>query len=158
MTSEKLKMYTARITQASKSELTVIMYEIIIEDLQEARVAINSNNKELLVKELKHASKFLNELMATLDYSYQLSYELMSLYIYVNKIILTSIVKEKAYHMDTALSIMNKLLLAFKEVAKEDTSGPVMMNTEQIYAGLTYGKGTLNEMYLDNQGNRGFMA
>lgn len=158
MTSEKLKMYTARITQASKSELTVIMYEIIIEDLQEARVAINSNNKELLVKELKHASKFLNELMATLDYSYQLSYELMSLYIYVNKIILTSIVKEKDYHMDTALSIMNKLLLAFKEVAKEDTSGPVMMNTEQIYAGLTYGKGTLNEMYLDNQGNRGFMA
>ncbi len=158
MTSEKLKMYTARITQASKSELTVIMYEIIIEDLQEARVAINSNNKELLVKELKHASKFLNELMATLDYSYQLSYELMSLYIYVNKIILTSIVKEKDYHIDTALSIMNKLLLAFKEVAKEDTSGPVMMNTEQIYAGLTYGKGTLNEMYLDNQGNRGFMA
>lgn len=158
MKNERLKTYTARITQASKSELTVIMYEIIMEDIKEAREASLKGEKELLVKELKHASKFLNELMSTLDFSYKISFELMSLYIYLNKLILSSIAKEKDYQLDTVLSILNKLLLAFKEVAKSDNSGPVMMNTEQIYAGLTYGKGTLNEMYLDGQGNRGFMA
>jgi flagellar protein FliS len=34
-----------------------------------------------------------------------------------------------------------------------------MKNTGQLYAGLTYGKGVLNETYVDpNQQNRGFLA
>ena len=34
-----------------------------------------------------------------------------------------------------------------------------MSNTQQVYAGLTYGRGSLNEMYVDpNQASRGFRA
>lgn len=35
---------------------------------------------------------------------------------------------------------------SFEQVAKEDHSGPVMEHSQQLYAGLTYGKGTLNEV------------
>ena len=35
---------------------------------------------------------------------------------------------------------MKKLYTAFAEVMKEDTSAPLMRNTQQIYAGYTNGK------------------
>ena len=49
---------------------------------------------------------------------------------------------------------------SFEQVAKQDTSGAVMANTQQIYAGLTYGKGTLNEVSMSLDGNTygGFKA
>ena len=47
----------------------------------------------------------------------------------------------------------------FDGIKMQDTSGPVMQNVQQVYAGLTYGKGTLNETYLNVQDyNRGFQA
>ena len=55
--------------------------------------------------------------------------------------------------------IFEKLLIGYKKVSEEDTSGPVMKNTQQVYAGLTYGRGTLNEMYVNgNEARRGFMV
>ena len=51
------------------------------------------------------------------------------------------------------------LLESFEEVARQDESGPVMENTQQIYAGLTYGKDSLNEVFLQGDENsRGFRA
>ena len=53
--------------------------------------------------------------------------------------------------------VMGKLKEAFIKVAKQDNSAPVMKNTQQVYAGLTYGKGSLNEVLLTgNDSNRGY--
>jgi flagellar protein FliS len=47
----------------------------------------------------------------------------------------------------------------FVEVAKQDTRGPVMENTQQVYAGLTYGRNALNEVLVNaNESSRGFRA
>lgn len=158
MTKEALQGYTARITQASKSELIVIIYEIIISSAKEA---IGAHNKKDIVsfdKELKQAQKLLRELMVALDYSYQISFDLLSLYIFVNKQFITAIIKKKPDTLDSAVSVLEKLLIGFEGVSKEDTSGPMMYNTQQLYAGLTYGKGTLNETYIDPEDrNRGFI-
>ena len=52
---------------------------------------------------------------------------------------------------------MTKLKAAFEEVAKQDTSEPLMENTQQVYAGLTYGKGSLNEVLMSrDEYNRGY--
>lgn len=55
--------------------------------------------------------------------------------------------------------IFEALLPSFKEVAKQDDSEAVMKNVQTIYAGLTYGRGTLNET-IDSgaDANRGFEA
>ena len=46
---------------------------------------------------------------------------------------------------------------SFEEVAKQDGSGPVMENTQQVYAGLTYGRDSLSEVTMyGNMANRGF--
>ncbi|MBQ7200193.1 MAG: hypothetical protein IJS24_02325 [Eubacterium sp.] len=49
---------------------------------------------------------------------------------------------------------------SFKEVAKQDTSKPLMENTQTIVAGLTYGPGSdLRETIgVGVSSNRGFMA
>lgn len=159
MKKELVQEYTLRITQASRSELIVIMYEIILNDLASARESYEKQDMQTYDRELLHAGRFLSELMGSLDYSVPLSYRLMSLYIFTNKELTTARIKKNPELLDGVEDVMEKLMAAFHKVSEEDTSGPVMQNTQQIYAGLTYGRGTLNEMYVNgNEARRGFVV
>lgn len=159
MQKEAIQAFTARITQASKSELIVILYEMILTEIKEAEEAFEREDLEAFDKDLKQAQKYLGELMAALDYRYKLAYNLSSLYQYVNKRIITAMIQRKPDFLESAVSVLQKLLTGFEGVSKEDTSGPMMRNTQQLYAGLTYGKGTLNETYIDpNDRSRGFIV
>ncbi len=159
MNNELIKAFTARVTQASKSELTVILYEMILTEIKEAREAFEKGDMTAFDKELKLAQKYITELQATLNYSYAISYDLLSLYLYVNKRIIQAILRRIPDTLDSAESVLNKLLVGFQGVCQIDNSGPVMRNTQQLYAGLTYGKGYLNETFIDpNDKSRGFIA
>ena len=70
---------------------------------------------------------------------------------------ITSSFAGKDKGLDSAESVIGKLSSAFHEIASQDDSEAVMENTQQIVAGLTYGKGTLNEADM-SAGNRGFLA
>jgi flagellar protein FliS len=159
MKKEAIQAFAARVTQASKSELIVILYEMILEEITEAKEAYAAENLTVFDKELKQAQKYVNELIVALDFQYTVSYDLVSLYLYVNKRIITAIIKRNPVSLDSAESVLKKLLTGFEGVSKEDKSGPMMRNTQQLYAGLTYGKGKLNETYIDpSNRNRGFIA
>lgn len=159
MRKEAIQGFTARITQASKSEMTVILYEMLLVELKEAREAYEISDLILFDKELKQAQRYVNELMATLDYRYAVAYELLSLYLYVNREIITAIMKRNPETLKSVEVVLNILLVGFEGVSKEDNSGPIMRNTQQLYAGLTYGKGKLNETSIDpNSNSRGFIA
>ncbi len=159
MKKEVIQAFTARVTQASRSELTVILYEMILTELEEAKEAYEIEDLNTFDRELKRAQKYVNELIVSLDYQYQIAYDLVSLYLYINKRIITAIIKRNPVSLDSAKVVLDKLLIGFKGVSSEDQSGPMMRNTQQLYAGLTYGKGTLNETYIDpSNGNRGFIA
>lgn len=157
MEKDKIQEFTMRVTQASKTELVVILYDVILSDLREASKQLDQGNKEGYNKELQHTLKCINELMATLDYTIELSRDLLSLYSFINKEVISAMMKKDAQGLGTVASVITKLKDAFEEVSKQDKSGPVMENTQQVYAGLTYGKGTLNESYLGSyEQNRGF--
>lgn len=159
MNKEAIQSFTARITQASKSELIVILYEMTLVRIEEAEKAYKDNNLNVFDKELRGAQRYVSELMAALDYRYVISYDLLSLYLYTNKHIITALVKQNPTTLQSAKNILKKLLVGFEGVSKLDTSGPMMRNTQQLYAGLTYGKGSLNETYIDpSNKNRGFIA
>lgn len=159
MDKELVKTFATRVTQATRTELVVIMYEIILSDMNAARESFNQGDTEQFIREIKHGQKFLNELMATLDYQYGLAYDLMSLYIYVSQTLVTAVTKKSPDSLKDGEAVLQKLLTGFQEISKADNSGPVMKNAQQLYAGLTYGKGVLNEAYIDpNEQNRGFKA
>ena len=52
--------------------------------------------------------------------------------------------------------MVRKLKDAYETISEQDDSGAVMENTQAVYAGLTYGRGALNESLADQGSSRGF--
>ena len=160
MKAESIKIYTRRITSANKSELIVIIYDIIEENLTLAEEALLEGNRETCKKELKQAVSFVKELLVNLDMNYEVSRNLASLYIYVSRCLNFALVSGKKEEIEAARKVVVKLGKSFREVAKTDKSESVMENAQQIYAGMTYGKGLNLDETLINPAfeNRGFRA
>lgn len=159
MDKEVAKTFATRVSQATRTELVVITYEIILWDIHSATENFNKGNEASFIQDIKHGQKFINELMGSLDYQYDISKNLLNLYVYVNKCFVDAMHKKSIEELSSAKEVLEILLEGFKEIRKEDKYGTVMTNTGQLYAGLTYGKGVLNETYVDpNQQNRGFLA
>lgn len=55
-------------------------------------------------------------------------------------------------------AVITRLRDAYREVAAQDESTPVMENSQEIYAGLTYGRDSLTENMAYESTNRGFRA
>lgn len=155
MTDEAKKNFTMRITQANKSELVVILYEIYLTYLEDALHA--GEKKEEFHQAIRKARKCMDELIGSLDFTYELSHRLFQLYVYVNKEMVAADVRGKTDSLRICRRIMQGLMEAYREVSRQDTSGPVMENAQTVYAGLTYGRGSLTENMMQ-QGNRGFFA
>lgn len=159
MEHKAIQAYSTRITQANRSELVVITFEIILDEMESARAYCDSGELILCAEELKRAQRFLNELMGSLDYQYAVSKNLMSLYIFVNKQLIKAIMEKNTDPLIPAAATMERLLIGFREMSIQDKSGPLMQNTQKIFAGLTYGRTKLNETFLSaNEASRGFLA
>lgn len=159
MDNEQIREYTARISQANRSELVVILYELFMYSIDTADTAFGSGDKDTAVKYLKKSQECICELRRSLDFKYEISHNLAVLYKYVHEFIVASITRREPANFDEIKKVMKSLQSAFIEIAKQDKSGAVMQNTQQVYAGLTYGKGTLNEVFMNsNEQSRGFKA
>lgn len=158
MKPESIKIYTRRIASANKSEIIVILYDIIGENLAEAEEALEKGKMEEGKKSLKEAIRFVKELLLSLDMKYEISGNLASLYIYITRCLNFALVNGKIEEIQTAREMINRLSNAFLQVSKQDDSEPLMENTEQLFAGFTYGKnlGLSETMVDDRRENRGY--
>ena len=154
MNQEMIRAYTARISQANRSQLTVILFDIMLDCFSSARKSAPGEARTYLRK----SREFLNELMGSLDYQYPISFELMSLYMYSDKRIVKAMVEGDMDVLTVVEHIFTKLRSSFETISEEDHSQGVMANAETIYAGLTYGKDSLNEAVMSGKGKRGFEA
>ena len=160
MKAESVKIFTRRITSANKSELIVIIYDIIEENLALAKKALAEGDRETYRNEIKQAISFVKELLVSLDMNYEVSKNLASLYIYVSRCLNFALVSGKKEEIEAAEKVLRKLGDSFREVAKTDESKPVMENTQRVYAGITYGRGLdLDEaLVAPAMESRGFRA
>lgn len=155
MTKSEINAYANRVTSASKTELIVIMFEIAKNYIETALKESEQGNMELYKHNLRKAKQFVSELNSSLDMKYKMSYDLMSLYMYMNRTLVTAILTYDTSKLPSVLNMLEMLRQAFEQVSKQDDSGPVMKNVQTVYAGLTYSGTSLNEMY-DSQANRGY--
>ena len=160
MKAESVKIFTRRITSANKSEIIVIIYDIIEENLALAKKALAEGDRETYRNEIKQAISFVKELFVSLDMNYEVSKNLASLYIYVSRCLNFALVSGKKEEIEAAEKVLRKLGDSFREVAKTDESKPVMENTQRVYAGITYGRGLdLDETLVAHaMESRGFRA
>jgi flagellar secretion chaperone FliS len=94
--------------------------------------------------------------MEALDFSYEVSFHLMQIYQFINRQVSTAVLKKEPAVLKYVASAVTKLKEAFEEVSKQDSSGPMMENTQTVYAGLTYSKSDLTEDLRDQGSSRGF--
>ena len=160
MKAESVKIFIRRITSANKSEIIVIIYDIIEENLALAKKALAEGDGETYRNEIKQAISFVKELLVSLDMNYEVSKNLASLYIYVSRCLNFALVSGKKEEIEAAEKVLRKLGDSFREVAKTDESKPVMENTQRVYAGITYGRGLdLDEtLVAPAMESRGFRA
>lgn len=158
MNSEKKQEFSARVATANRSALVVILYDMILEYITEAEAFFQRGDLENFKGELEKARECVKELVSALDMQYQLSTDLARLYLYVNRTLTRSIVKKEKKELDSARNVIAGLRESFAEVAKQDNSPTLMKNAQEIYAGITYGKHSLNENLSDQGGERGFFV
>ncbi len=159
MNKEKQKDFARRITQANRTELLLVTYDILIEEIEDIQQYHQTGDIEEYRHSAKRAQRFVAELMSTLDLNYPISVHLLRLYEYVQRLLIKSDVSGRPDRLDSAKQVISGLRTAFAKVAESDTSAPLMENTQSVFAGLTYGKGSLNETDLDpNSSKRGFLA
>ncbi|SEW30309.1 flagellar export chaperone FliS [[Clostridium] fimetarium] len=155
MTKEEINGYSYRVTQASRTELLVIMYDVTLNYISDSISYFENENVERFREDIKKAQRVINQLTSALDQTYEISLELMRLYIYMNNVLVRSSIRKEVEELKVVVGMIQKLRSAFEKVSEQDKSGPIMINTQQVYAGLTYSNDGLNE-YHDQTTKRGF--
>ncbi len=159
MTKEQVSTYTMRISQANVSALAVIIYDMVLDYMDEGMEYYEKKDTVHFEGAMQKAQAALQELMAMSKVDSQVACDVMSLYLFIDKQLLMSIVKQEPVHLSECRGYLERLRASFIEISKTDTDAPLMEHTQQVYAGLTYGKGRLNESFdpiADR--NRGFQA
>ena len=158
MDKELKQIFTRRLSQCNKGEMIVITYEIGFAYLNDAEKAYKEGNHEAFKEGILKSQKVLRQLIGALDFKYKISSNLYQLYQYCNRILSVTLYKNNLSGIEEARKVLTPLYNSFVEAAKQDTSEPLMQNTQQVYAGMTYGKGELTENYLNNDNHRGFLV
>jgi len=158
MNEQLVKEFQNKIVNANQSDLLVINYEMLMAELDAATERFEEEDRQGFTNSMRLATRLLRELSDNLDFRFSIAKELMSLYIFVNKTFLEAAQKHTVQPLKAAKDVLNMLLLGWKEVSKKEVgAAPLYKNSQQVYAGLTYGKGELNETVYSN-GIRGFEA
>lgn len=158
MIDGKKQEYTLKITNANKSQLVVIIYDIALDYLAESKEAYKMGNNKKFRDAVIHAQKCVENLITGLDLEYEVSHMLWRIYFYINRRMIEAVKNVSIEPINEIDDIIIKLRSSFDEISKSDSSGPMMGNTQSIVAGITYGRNTLNEALQNNGENRGYFV
>ena len=155
MQKEQIREFTLRISQGNKSEIIVVLFDVLRVYLEAAEKA---SSYEKLKEEIRNAQAVIYDLRKSLNRKYEIAVSLDSLYSYWYKTLEMAVVKNDNSNIPAVKRMTVKIRDAFDKAAQTDDSAPAMSNTEKVYAGLTYGRGALSETTDITGGGRGFLA
>ncbi len=158
MQKELIQDFTRRISQCNRGGMIVVTYDIYFAYSKDAKEEYGKGDHEAFKEAVHKAQKVLSRLIGGLDFSYPIAKNLYALYMYSRNSLSKALYENRLEGIEDADRILQRLYAAFVEAAKQDASEPLMSNTQQVYAGMTYGKSRLNENYMENDQERGFFA
>jgi len=154
---QKKEDYAAKVVNAAPLELLIINYELAVKYLNDANAALIDRDYGAFKKYAENARDYLNLLMTSLDMAYDISRELMRIYIYINGLVIKAEASKSPDYLTTAADMLTQLMDSFRAVYEPDTDVPADPNAQTVYAGLTYKDGKLSE-FVDETADRGFKA
>lgn len=158
MTKEMKQQFTFRITQANPTDMVVILYEMTLQFLAEAKEAMETGEQEVSKECFRKVRGCLNELIQSLHMEYEIAVNLYKLYMFCIRRLAYAQVREDAPVLSEIEMVIDKLRDAYAKIASQNPAAPVMSNTETVYSGLTYGKGALAEDVTNQSTNRGMLV
>lgn len=176
MKKEDKQQFTLRITQANSTDLVVILYEMMLCYLEDAKAALQSAETTALPEgssfqgvhaipkadgfrdAIRKARGCLNELMSSLHLQYEPAPALMRLYLFCMRRLALAEGRRDEGMLGEVKRIIEPLCDAYRQIAGQNSAGPVMNNSQTVYAGLTYGRNTLTENMADQGANRGILV
>ena len=157
MTDENIKIFSERIASSNRTGLISVLFDIYSEYNDEAISALEKNDVDGFTKAIGHAEEVVIHLKQDLDFSYDISFSLYSLYQYVLAGLARAVYQKSREPLMEASMVMDSLGEAFRELAENDDSAPLIKNAEKVYYGMTYGKKDINKI-SDSDESRGFLA
>lgn len=157
MTNEKKQEFTMRMTQSNRTELIVAIYDLFLEYMKDAKESFSAGDMEEFRRAVSNAQPVISELSSCLDFKYDISFQLQEIYRYCSRCLASALGKEDPKELEGAVISITNIRKAYYEISLNDKSPALMQNSQKVYAGLTYGKGSLNETTADNP-SRGFKA
>ena len=82
MTQEKKQEYTLKITQANKTQMITILYEMVIDYISDAEEAMDLGKRDLTERNLQYAQSVIDELIRSVNRRIELGRMLHKLYIF----------------------------------------------------------------------------
>lgn len=156
MVSEAKKTFSYRISQANRTELIVILYDMALEYIKDAKAAKERADYQWNVRQAK---RVVDRLCTVLDLQYEIALQLFRVYMNISRMLVRAGMDGQEALLDSVEKQLRTLRKAFYEVSKQDDSAPMMQNAQQVYAGLTYSNaGSSNEYSNDFASNRGLKA
>lgn len=148
------KDYVPKITTATPLQLVNITFELIQYHIDYAQQQEVTSLE--FTQAIDKSKQFLDSLIISLDMEYPLSSELLPVYLMASQSLINAKLTLNKSHLTDATNILTPIAEAFIDISEDDDS-EATMDTSKIYAGLTYGKGGLNE-YIDDENGRNFEA
>lgn len=158
MNNEKKQNFTRRITQANRTQLVVILYEMLLVYLEDAQNSYAENQREEFRENLRLARECIGQMRTSLNFDYSLSKNLFAIYCYADRVLAKNIYRYNTDNLDVVKVLFTKLHDAYYVVSQKDDSEPLMDNIQTVYAGLTYSKSDINEDFLNYDVKRGYLA
>ncbi|MCR4764010.1 MAG: flagellar protein FliS [Lachnospiraceae bacterium] len=158
MTEEQKQAYTRRITQANKTQLVTILYEMTSDYMKDAAAAAAKGDGPETDRQIQLAQGCVDQLIHGLDMRIEISNNLLQLYLYAKQELIKAVTDHDPKHFDNAGIVINGLHETYLKLEQMDSSEPVMENTQSVVAGMTYGQNGLNEALANPDANRGFKA
>ena len=156
MRKEKKQEFTLRITKANKTQMIVILYDMVLEYLKDSLESLEKEEFKEFKWNIDRTKDCLDELLNSLNFQYEIAGILRGLYFFYKRELSTAAVYRSKEKILSVMEMIQELKESYEKISCEDTSAPVMENAQTIYAGLTYGKGNLNVNLSDQGTNRGF--
>ena len=158
MNKDKIREFTMRVSNANKSDMVVILYDIAITYIGDAKKALAKGDKPTFRLEVGHIRNTVKELMDSVNTGTDIGLNLMRLYVFCNGELTRAFMDYSEEPLNHVYNTLSKLREGYAEVSRQDTSEPVMVNAERVYAGYTYNRNLMNENISAMEGNRGILA
>lgn len=157
MDNQLKQEFTRRLSQCNAGGMIVITYDIFFAYLEDVKKSWNVQDREEYKNAIRKSQRTLDELIGALDMGYEIAQTLYPIYRYCKEELAKVMYENRLERLEVVEDIMRRLYTSFVKAAEQDNSAPIMGNAQQVYAGMTYGRSSLNESLM-NDDQRGFLA